>query len=61
MPIINIKILEGRDEETKKRMAKEVTDAVENSIGAPRHTIRVIIQEIPAHHWAIGGTTKDEL
>ncbi|MFC3052893.1 4-oxalocrotonate tautomerase [Kordiimonas pumila] len=60
MPIVNISILEGRDDAAKARLIAEVTDAVEHSIGASREAIRVLINEIPASHWGTAGVPKSQ-
>jgi len=58
MPVVEITLIEGRDEEKKHALIREVTDAVEHSIDAPRQSIRVILREIPAGHFAVGGEPK---
>jgi 4-oxalocrotonate tautomerase len=55
MPLVQITIVEGRSPEQKKVLAEKVTDAVQESIGAPRQAIRVAIYELPAAHWFIAG------
>ena len=60
MPIIDITLLEGRDLATKKALMREVTDAVEKSLGAPRESIRVLVRDVPRSHYSVGGTPKDE-
>ncbi|WP_417500238.1 2-hydroxymuconate tautomerase [Methylophaga sp.] len=61
MPIVQVNIMEGRSEQQKERLIKEVTDAVHRSIGAPVETIRVLITEMPSCHWGIGGKTAKSL
>ena len=58
VPIVEIKILEGRDVEAKSRLIEEVTDAVERSIDVPREAIRVLIHEIPLTNWGTAGVTR---
>lgn len=60
MPIVNISLIEGRDDESKARLIEKVTDAIEDSIGAPRPTIRVLLNEVPAAHWGTGGVPKSK-
>lgn len=57
MPLAQISILEGRDDEKKAQLIRAVTDAIEESIGAPRETIRVVLTEVPKTQWGIGGET----
>ncbi|MGB8736541.1 MAG: 2-hydroxymuconate tautomerase, partial [Rhodomicrobium sp.] len=54
MPIIEITLIEGRTQDQKQALAKKVTDAVEESLGAPRDTVRIILREVPKHHFAVG-------
>lgn len=60
MPIIDVTLVEGRSPEAKRALLKELTDAAERTLGAPRQTIRVMIREIPADHFAVGGIPKSE-
>ena len=60
MPIVQINILEGRDDEAKTRLVQNVTSAVAESLDADLKTIRVLINEIPPVHWATGGVQKSE-
>ncbi|HLS67153.1 MAG TPA: 4-oxalocrotonate tautomerase [Pseudogracilibacillus sp.] len=55
MPLVQITIMEGRSDEKKERMIKEVSEAVSNSLDAPMENIRVLINEIPSSHWGIAG------
>ena len=61
MPIVQISLVKGRDEATLKRFVKDVARTVHESLGAPMPTIRVILNEVPATHWAIGDETRDDL
>jgi len=60
MPLVQISIMEGRDDAAKERLIKEVTDAVEHSITAPRNSIRVLINELPPSHWGVAGIPKSK-
>jgi 4-oxalocrotonate tautomerase len=60
MPIITINMLEGRDAERKRRLLRDVTAAVSAALDAPPETIRILLQEYPREHWAVGGTSKAE-
>lgn len=58
MPIISITLIEGRSDEKKAAMYKEVTEAIHRTLGAPRESVRIIINEIPANHFAVAGEAK---
>lgn len=55
MPVAQINILEGRSDEQKEMLIREVTDAIARSLGAPEETVRIIITEMPKQHFGIGG------
>jgi 4-oxalocrotonate tautomerase len=60
MPIITISLVEGRTAERKAALLREVTEAVARVLEAPRESIRVLLAEIPATHWAVGGVALSE-
>ena len=55
MPLIEIRLLEGRTAEEKKTLLASVTRAVQESIGAPLPSIRVWVQEMPPTSYMVGG------
>jgi 4-oxalocrotonate tautomerase len=55
MPLIEVKLLEGRTDEQKEKLLTAVTRAVQESIGAPLSTIRVWIQEFSPKEYMSGG------
>lgn len=55
MPLVEIHLLEGRSPEQKKVLLQAVTQAVQESLGAPLETIRVWIQEMPAAEFMSAG------
>jgi 4-oxalocrotonate tautomerase len=61
MPIAHISIIQGRTEEQKERLIADVTEAIHKSLGAPVETIRVLVNELPASQWGIGGKTAKSL
>ena len=60
MPIVNIMLIEGRTPEQKKAMFKAVTDAIVQTLGAPRESVRIVINEVPMEHFVVGGMTREE-
>lgn len=61
MPIVSVNLMEGRSEEQKENMIAAVTDALAESLGAPRETVRIIINEMPKQHFGIGGQSAKML
>lgn len=61
MPIAQLHILEGRTNEQKEILIKEVTAAISRSIDAPEERVRVIINEMPKNHFGIGGKSAAEV
>jgi 4-oxalocrotonate tautomerase len=58
MPFVDVTLIEGRSKEQKNALIKALTDAVESTIAAPRESIRVVLREVPAENWAVGGVPK---
>ncbi|MDM0066917.1 MULTISPECIES: 4-oxalocrotonate tautomerase [unclassified Variovorax] len=58
MPLIQVTLIEGRGAEAKTALIQGLTDAAVEAIAAPRDSVRVIIQEVPAAHWGVGGVPK---
>lgn len=59
MPLVEITMKEGRPNDKKAALIKNVTDTVEQTLDAPRQSIRVILREVPGHHWGIAGVADD--
>ena len=60
MPIIEITLAEGRDEEDLRRLMQDVHDTVHRSIGAPEASIRVLVRQVPPGLWLTAGETLAE-
>ncbi|EJK88103.1 2-hydroxymuconate tautomerase family protein [Rhizobium rhizogenes] len=60
MPIVTIKLLEGRSREQKTALMREVTAAVVNSLGVAPPAVRVLLEEVSPEHWSVGGISKAE-
>lgn len=58
MPLIQVTLLEGRSAHAKAALLQRLTDAAVEALAAPRETVRVILQEVPPAHWAVGGVSK---
>ncbi len=60
MPIIDVTMLEGRTSRVKAELIRELTDAAERVLGAPRPSIRVLLREVPPENWGVAGEPKSE-
>ncbi len=61
MPIVQITLVEGRDEATVKTCIKEVATTLHRTLGAPMDTIRVLVSQVPGSQWGVGDRTRDEI
>ena len=55
MPVVIVKMLEGRTVEQKRGLAEAITEAVMKHTGAPAEAVDVIIEDHPRTDWAKGG------
>ena len=55
MPIAQLYIIEGRTDEQKETLIRQVSEAMANSLDAPLERVRVLITEMPKNHFGIGG------
>ena len=60
MPIVNVKLLEGRSVDQLKDLVSEVTQAVEKTTGANKEAIQVVIEEMKASHYGVAGVRKSD-
>ena len=56
MPLIVVKMLEGRSVEQKRRLVKEITNVVVKYTGAAEEQVDVIIEDYSRENWAKAGT-----
>lgn len=55
MPYVTVKMLEGRTEEQKRALVKEVTEAVSKTTNAPVENVTVFIEEMSNVHYGVAG------
>lgn len=60
MPIIQINLLEGRSTAQKRELVASITEAVIGSLGVGADSVRIIINEMAAEHFALAGVTAAE-
>lgn len=61
MPIIQVNLMEGRNDAQKEALIAALTEATVQSIGAPRESVRVLLNEMPKAHFGIGGKSARAL
>ncbi len=61
MPLIQATIIAGRSQEQKEAFFEKVTAVAVETLGVKPEQVRVVINEVPAEHWAIGGVSKARL
>jgi 4-oxalocrotonate tautomerase len=60
MPLIDVTLVAGRSPEQLRALVSGLTTVTAETIGAPVESIRVIVREVPATHWAAGDVTIAE-
>ncbi len=60
MPIISVVLAEGRTSEKKSGFIRAITEAAVSSLGVRPEQVRVILNEMPLEHYAVGGVTFAE-
>ncbi|MFH1722026.1 MAG: 2-hydroxymuconate tautomerase [Candidatus Altiarchaeota archaeon] len=61
MPVIEVKLWDGRTPEQKEKVIAVVTDAICESIGCPREHVHVIIHDVKKENWGIGGKQASKI
>ncbi len=60
MPVITIKLYEGRTREQKAELARRVTDAVVETVGSQREHVWISFEDMKRSDHAIAGELQDE-
>jgi 4-oxalocrotonate tautomerase len=60
MPLIEVTLVEGRSAEQLRELISGLTRAAVHAVEAPADSVRVVIREVPATHWAAGDVTIAE-
>ncbi|MBD8004417.1 4-oxalocrotonate tautomerase [Bacillus sp. Sa1BUA2] len=55
MPIITVKMFEGRTDDQKKALVEKVTDAVVETTGASKEAVTIVIEEMTKNNYAVAG------
>lgn len=60
MPLVEISVVAGIPPEQIRKLIGRVHAAVRDSLDVREASVRILVREIPAAHWAVGGVTKAE-
>jgi 4-oxalocrotonate tautomerase len=60
MPVVVVKMVEGRTMEQKRALIRAVTDALTSTIGCQRKNVHVLLEEMDPMDWGVGGKLPDE-
>jgi 4-oxalocrotonate tautomerase len=60
MPLVEVTLVEGRTPEQLRALISGLTRAASEAVGAPLGSVRVVVREVPATHWAAGDVTIAE-
>jgi 4-oxalocrotonate tautomerase len=63
MPIITVQMFPGKSREQMQELVERLTDAYLDTCGRPgqgRSSVWVVLQEVPAERWAVGGELGPE-
>ena len=55
MPIIIVNMVEGRTNEQKESLIKELTKGAATALSEPEKAIQVIINDVSSNNWGIEG------
>lgn len=60
MPMIEVTLVEGRSPDQLRALISALTRAACEAVDAPVASVRVVVREVPATHWAAGDVTIAE-
>lgn len=60
MPIIRVEMFEGRTNDQKKELVKELTNSFINVCGGSSEGVHIVIQEHKKEDWGVGGILSSE-
>ena len=60
MPMIEVTLVAGRTPEQLRALITGLTRAASEALGSPVESVRVVVREVPATHWAAGDVTIAE-
>jgi 4-oxalocrotonate tautomerase len=60
VPLVRIDLVAGRPPELLRALIGNLHTTVASTLNVPEQSVTVIVNEVPAEHWATAGTTKAE-
>ena len=60
MPLVQVSFVQGRSREQKADLARRLTQAVVDALGAAPESVRVLLTEMSAEDWYAGGRSLQE-
>jgi len=55
MPLVKIDMWEGRSEETKEKLIRDVSDTVARTLDVSLDHVTVILYDVPKSNWGLKG------
>ncbi|MEE9191951.1 MAG: 2-hydroxymuconate tautomerase family protein [Candidatus Aerophobetes bacterium] len=55
MPLVKIDMWEGRSEETKEKLIRDVSDTVARTLDVSLDHVTVILYDVPKSNWGVKG------
>ncbi|MGP6174318.1 tautomerase family protein [Corynebacterium sp. A21] len=60
MPIIQVTLVEGREDAVVENFIREVAQTASRALDAPLSSVRVMVTTVKPNHFAVGDTLKSE-
>lgn len=60
MPVVQITLVQGRDEQKIQKCIRAVARAVSEQLEAPIDTVRVMVTEVPPTRFSVGERLKSD-
>lgn len=57
MPIVQIALIEGRSDEQKETLIKEVTDACVTALDCKPETVRILLSDVATQDFGVAGVS----
>lgn len=58
MAFITVTLIKGRSDAQKADLLRQLTEAMQRSLGTASENVRIALDEIPAAHFAVAGIAK---